>query len=123
MDLRLIDHVALNVRNLDASVGWYHRVFGFNEVHRWNTTRMIGLGAIRLGLFLRPDAVPVENVDQTITITHVALLTDRAGLNAAMESLRTLEIPFDPPDDSGIALSIFVKDPDGHELEITAYHA
>lgn len=123
MDLRLIDHIALNVRNLEASVGWYSRVFGFVEVHRWTTTRMIGLGAIRLGLFLRPDAMPVGNVDQTITITHVAFLTDRAGLNAAMESLKTLGIPFDPPDDSGIALSIFVKDPDGHELEITAYHA
>ncbi len=123
MDLRLIDHVALNVRDLQTSSDWYGRVFGFTEVHRWKTTRMIGKGAIRLGLFERPKAVAIGDLDQTITITHVAFLTDRDGLNEAQEVLRSLGIPFDPPDDSGIALSIFCKDPDGHELEITAYHA
>lgn len=32
-------------------------------------------------------------------------------------------IAFDPPEDTGIAFSIFFKDPVGYEIEFTTYHA
>jgi hypothetical protein len=65
----------------------------------------------------------VDDIDNRIAITHVAFLMDPIGLAAAQDRLRELGIPFDPPDDSGIAISVFIKDPDGHELEFTAYHS
>jgi catechol 2,3-dioxygenase-like lactoylglutathione lyase family enzyme len=122
MQLERIDHVALNVTDLDVSLGWYEKVFGFTIVHKWTTTWMIGLGPIRLGLFSRPKAKPVDDLDQAIAFTHVAFLTDEAGFQAAQEKFRSLEIPFDPVEDTTIAYSVFVNDPDGHQIEVTTYY-
>ena len=122
MELQRIDHVALNVKSLTTSADWYKKVFGFEIVHKWTTTWMVGNRTIRLGLFQRPNAVPVADLDNTVAITHLAFLTDRRGFDDAQACLRSLQIPFDPPDDSGIAYSIFVKDPDGHDVEITTYY-
>jgi catechol 2,3-dioxygenase-like lactoylglutathione lyase family enzyme len=122
MDLRVMDHVAINVRDLARSADWYERVLGFRIIHKFTRTWMIGAGAIRLGLFHRPDAQTVDDLDNRVAITHIAFLTDPKGLEAAQIELKAAGVAFDPPDDSGIAHSLFIKDPDGHELEITAYH-
>jgi catechol 2,3-dioxygenase-like lactoylglutathione lyase family enzyme len=57
MDLMLIDHIGLNVRNLSVSLEFYSRVFGFSVLHRWETTWMIQKGDLKIGLFQRPDRV------------------------------------------------------------------
>lgn len=119
--LERIDHIGLNVRDLTISFRFYKSVFGFDFVHQWKTTWTIGKDAIRLGLFQRPDARPVCNIDEAIAITHVAFRIDRAGFAAAQEQFKKLGIAFDPPEDTGIAYSIFVLDPDGHQVEIITY--
>jgi catechol 2,3-dioxygenase-like lactoylglutathione lyase family enzyme len=120
-NLQPIDHVGLNVRDLSTSAAFYNRVFGFNIVHKWTTTWMVGNDMIRLGLFQRPTASPICNIDNAIAITHVAFRTDAAGFIAAQNMLRKLGIAFDPPEDTGIAHSVFILDPDGHQIEITTY--
>jgi len=121
MSLQRIDHIGLNVRDLAISFRYYHTVFGFDIVHKWKSTWMIGKDKIRLGLFQRKDAVPVPNIDDAVAITHVAFRTDEAGFAAAQEQLKKLGITFDAPEDTGIAYSIFMLDPDGHQVEITTY--
>jgi catechol 2,3-dioxygenase-like lactoylglutathione lyase family enzyme len=123
MELERIDHVGLNVRDLRASADFYSRVFGFGIVHKWTTTWMVGAGSIRLGLFQRPAASPLCNIDNAVALTHLALRlrTDAAGFEAAQQELRSLGIEFDDPEDTGIAYSIFILDPDGHQIEITTY--
>jgi catechol 2,3-dioxygenase-like lactoylglutathione lyase family enzyme len=121
MNLERIDHVGLNVRDLATSAAFYSKVFGFGIVHKWTTTWMVGNETMRLGLFQRPSSSPVCNIDNTIAITHVAFRTDAAGLKAAQEQLVKLGIAFDPPEDTGIAYSVFILDPDGHQIEITTY--
>ena len=123
MHVDTLDHVGLNVRDLERSAEWYARVLGFEILHKWTTTWMVGRPPVRLGLFLRPDAAPVENLDQRLAITHFALATDAAGFEQAQARLRELGIAFDPPEDTGIAHAFFFHDPDGHEVEITTYHA
>ena len=34
-----------------------------------------------------------------------------------------LQIPYEGPEDNGIATSLFLVDPDGHQLELTAYNS
>ncbi len=121
MSLQRIDHIGLNVRDLSISFRFYQSVFGFDIVHKWKTTWMIGKDTIRLGLFQRRAAVPVCNIDDAIAITHVAFRTDAAEFASAQELLNKLGIAFDAPEDTGIAYSIFVLDPDGHQVEITTY--
>ena|SRR6266567_2905129 len=121
MNPERIDHIGLNVRDLVTSAEFYQRVLGFGIVHKWKTTWMVGTDAMRLGLFQRPRSGPLCNIDNTIAITHVAFRTDAAGFAAAQAELRKLGVFFQPPEDTGIAYSVFILDPDGHQIEITTY--
>jgi catechol 2,3-dioxygenase-like lactoylglutathione lyase family enzyme len=121
MNLALIDHIGLNVRNLFTSFAFYQRVFGFTVFHRWKTTWMIQKGELKIGLFQRPAATPVCDLDQCIAISHFAFRTDRAGFDSAQAELTKLGVPFTPPEDTGVALAIFFLDPDGHQIEITTF--
>ena len=121
MNLERIDHIGLNVRDLVTSAEFYHKIFGFGIVHKWTTTWMVGTDVIRLGLFQRPNSHPVCNIDNAIAITHVAFRTNAAGFKAAQGELLKLGIAFEAPEDTGIAYSIFILDPDGHQIEITTY--
>src|SRR5262249_3089139 len=121
MNLERIDHIGLNVRDLVTSAEFYRKVLGFGIVHKWTTTWMVGNDTMRLGLFQRPGSSPVCNIDNALTITHVAFRTDAAGFAAAQNELGKLGIAFDPPEDTGIAFSLFILDPDGHQIEITTY--
>jgi lactoylglutathione lyase len=122
MYLKHIDHAGLNVTDLARSSNFYLRVFDFEIVHKFTRTWLVGRGNMRLGLFHRPEAKPIDDLDNKIAITHIAFETNKRGFKKAQEELKALGIPFDPPEDTGIAFSIFFNDPDGHLLEITTYH-
>jgi catechol 2,3-dioxygenase-like lactoylglutathione lyase family enzyme len=122
MDLRRIDHFAITVKDLQASADWYRKVFGFEVIHRFTRTWMVGNDLMKIGLMNRPTATAVDDLDNKIAVQHVAFLTDDDGLERAQIALNEAGIKVDGPEDTGIAFSIFINDPDGHSLEITAYH-
>lgn len=84
-----LDHVAFNVRDLDASVDWYQRMLGaqvVSEVQRHAAPFSIvtvEVAGIRIDLGSRPDmqesalagATPAE-VTRSTGITHLAVLVD-----------------------------------------------
>jgi len=123
IELQGLDHVGLNVADLQRSAAFYNRVLGFQIFHKWTTTWMIQRGSIRIGLFQRPQAQTIKDIDNTIAITHFAFLTSGMGFAAAQKELTALGVNFDPPEDTGVAFSIFFRDPDGHQIEITTYHS
>jgi len=86
-------------------------------IHKWKTTWMIGKGEIKLGLFQRPEGKPIEDLDSKIGFQHVAFLTDCKGFIDMQVQLQDQMI-----EDTGIAFSIFIKDPDGNQFEITTYY-
>jgi metallothiol transferase len=117
-----LDHYAINVADLERSAQWYEKVFHFEILHKWNTTWMVGRGNVKVGLFLRPDAAPVEDINKVRIIQHVAFLVDGDKFDLVVKELRDKGVTVEGPDDTGIAHSIFFNDPDGHLLEITTYH-
>jgi catechol 2,3-dioxygenase-like lactoylglutathione lyase family enzyme len=117
-----LDHYAINVADLRRSADWYRRIFGFHILHKWHTTWMVGRGNIKVGLFLRPDAKPLDDIDSQLIIQHVAFLVDGDKFAAAQEDLVRKGVQIKGPEDTGIAYSMFFTDPDGHLLEITTYH-
>jgi catechol 2,3-dioxygenase-like lactoylglutathione lyase family enzyme len=123
MELVGLDHFAINVSDLQRSADWYQRILGFNILHKWNTTWMIGRDNVKIGLFLRPDAKPLPDTDGQLIIQHIAFLVDGDKFAAAQNDLSKAGVKIDGPEDTGIAYSMFFKDPDGHLLEITTYHA
>ena len=117
-----LDHFAVNVRDLDVSVKWYKDFLGFSERHKWPGVVMVGRGNIKVGLFLQAKAVSVDDIDNTLAIIHVAILLDGDKFDSALASMQSTGIPVEGPEDSGIAYSFFIKDPDGHQIEFTTYH-
>lgn len=123
MKLLRIDHTAINVKNLQTTFDWYHKIFGFEIIHQWTHTWMIGNDVIKIGVFERPDASVISNLDRNlIVIQHYAFLTDKQGFDEAIIEIDKLGIPHDPVEDTGIAYSVFLSDPDGHQVEITTYY-
>jgi catechol 2,3-dioxygenase-like lactoylglutathione lyase family enzyme len=122
LELVGLDHFAINVTDLQRSADWYQKAFGFTILHKWQTTWMVGRDNIKIGLFLRPNAKPLPDIDSQLIIQHVAFLVDGDKFADAQAELTKAGIKFDPPEDTGIAYSIFVNDPDGHLLELTTYH-
>jgi catechol 2,3-dioxygenase-like lactoylglutathione lyase family enzyme len=115
-------HVAMTVRDGAESAQWYHDVFGFKLVQKFTRTWLVGRGSCNLGLTQLPNGHPVKELDAKIAIQHIAFHVDPEDFASAVQALKDLGIPFEGPDESGVAgPSVFLHDPDGHELEITAY--
>lgn len=119
-----IDHVALAVRDVERSARWYQDVLGLSRLHRevWGSfPAVVGVGTTSLALFPvasgRPDGPPGR---ETICVRHIAFRVDRRNFERAQAELRArgIELEFQ---DHQIAHSIYLRDPDGHQLEITTY--
>ena len=118
-----IDHVALAVRDVAQSAAWYVEVLGFE--HRlpgmWDGVPVfVGKGATALALFPVGTPEPSARARHSITMLHLAFRTSRDGFAAAQHDLAARGIDFHFQDHE-ISHSIYFRDPDGHELEITTY--
>ncbi|SRR6266516_1878596 len=124
MQLEGIDHVALGVRDIDRSVKWYIEVLGFERLHEgmWNgVPTFIGKGNTGLALFpARPDAKSTPTSHREIRMLHLAFRAKRENFLAAQQELQKRRIKFEFQDHE-ISHSIYFRDPDGHQLEITTY--
>ncbi|HEU4557790.1 MAG TPA: VOC family protein [Longimicrobium sp.] len=119
-----IDHVALLVRDVEASVRWYCGVLGLRRLYQevWGSfPAVVGTGGTSLALFpvASADPHPPPGPD-TICARHVAFRVNAANFLAAQAELKRLGIPFEFQDHQA-AHSIYFHDPDGHQLEITTY--
>jgi catechol 2,3-dioxygenase-like lactoylglutathione lyase family enzyme len=119
-----IDHVALSVRDVERSAQWYADVLGFEKRHEgmWNgIPTFIGKGKTALALFpVRDTESRIAPRRASITMLHLALRADRANFLKAQQELKARGIIFQFQDHE-ISHSIYFRDPDGHELEITTY--
>ena len=112
-----LDHVAIEVADLDAAERWYAEVLGLERaIPEWDPPRIMAARGTGLALF------PVEGgkVEPLPHINHIAFRVDRANFDAARERLAEhgLEVNFS---DHGQAHSVYFTDPDGHRLELTTY--
>jgi catechol 2,3-dioxygenase-like lactoylglutathione lyase family enzyme len=119
-----IDHVALTVRDVARSISWYRDVLGLVRKHEevWgDCPAMMFAGDTALALFPAIGAV-ADSPDHgsTAIMRHLAFRVDRPNFLKAQESLRARKIEFTFEDHS-ISHSIYFRDPDGYELELTTY--
>ena len=119
-----LDHAALAVQDVERSANWYIEVLGFERRFEgmWKGVPVfIGLGQTALALFpaKSEEANPLANRAAT-RILHLALRADRENFLAARHDLTSRGIAFHFADHE-ISHSIYFRDPDGHELEITTY--
>jgi catechol 2,3-dioxygenase-like lactoylglutathione lyase family enzyme len=124
MHVEGLDHVALTVRDVARSAAWYREVLGlerrFEEV--WGDfPAIVASGPTSLALFPSsvPDPAPPPGRD-TLCARHIAFRVTGAMFEQARLELeaRGLAPAFQ---DHTAAHSLYIKDPDGHEVEITTY--
>ncbi len=123
MKLEGIDHVALAVRDLEASERWYREVLGLERRYEevWgDTPTIVGTGTTNLAFFPRNERDAPYPEGGLPSLRHIAFRVDAANFAAAREELaaRGIETTFQ---DHEAAHSIYFEDLDGYRLEITTY--
>lgn len=121
-ELQRIDHIALAVRDVDASARWYCEVLGFERMHDevWGgVPTFVGTANAALALFPAKGDANAPG-DSRHGILHFAFRTDRENFERAQRELRKRDIASEFQDHQ-IAQSVYFRDPDGHEIEITTY--
>lgn len=118
-----LDHIALAVRDVERSANWYVQVLGFERRYpgMWEGIPVfVGKGRTALALFPlgsdRVSALPLEPGG----MLHFALRADRRNFLAAQRDLTSRDIAFHFQDHE-ISHSIYFRDPDGYEVEVTTY--
>ena len=123
MKLEGLDHIALAVSDVERSVQWYVEVLGLERQHEgaWGgIPKFVGKGASGIAFFPASDPAGSLGKPRPVRMLHFALRADRGNFRRAQDELKQRGIAFHF-EDHGIAHSIYFRDPDGHELEITTY--
>ena len=119
-----LDHVALTVRDVKRSIAWYRDIFGLERRYEemWGDYPvMMFAGDSGLALFeARGEVSAAPDSRGAAIMRHVAFQVDRVNFLKAQESLRARGIEFEFQDHA-ISQSIYLRDPDGYELELTTY--
>ena len=123
-EIEALDHVALSVRDLERSARWYADVLGFKRQHEemWDGVPIfVGNGDAAIALFPVRDKTGSTSHDRApVRTLHFAFRADRENFLRAQDELKKRAIAFDFQNHE-ISHSIYFRDPDGHEIEITTY--
>jgi len=121
MRLEQIDHVALRCASPEATMAWYVSTLGFERVfaEHWSGVPIfLRLGSTFIALFppRGADGQATENA-----ISHLAFrAASYADFQSAQTELKARGIAFEFQDHE-VSHSIYFRDPDGLQLEITTY--
>jgi catechol 2,3-dioxygenase-like lactoylglutathione lyase family enzyme len=118
------DQVAIAVTDVARSAAWYQDVLGLSRLFpdAWNgIPTVVGVGSSGIALFPVAGPAPQPRPGRDVlTMRHIAFRVDAGNFAQARASLSGRGIEW-KEQDHGIARSIYIHDPDGHEVELTTY--
>lgn len=124
MQAKELGHVVLYVRDIERSLAFYRDLLGFVEVGRVFEGRAAALTAGRthhelLLIEVGPDAAPIPP-GRRVGLYHIGVKVGDSldELRAAYAELVNANVPIAGTSDHTISQSIYVFDPDGHEVEV-----
>jgi catechol 2,3-dioxygenase-like lactoylglutathione lyase family enzyme len=123
-ELEGLDHVALAVRDVERAADWYVDVLGFERRYHgmWEGVPVF-VARDKTAIALFPAGSDHANQSlsgKTRGMLHLALRANRENFVAAQRDLTSRGIAFHFQDHE-ISHSIYFRDPDGYEIEITTY--
>ena len=128
-----LDHIVLNVQDVERSLDFYHRVLGLpaERVDAWRKGE-VGFPSVRVSettiidLFAMPEDGGTARPG--LNLNHFCLVTERADLEAAAQELTQAGVTIErgPAVRSGArgnGLSVYFRDPDANLIELRTYAA
>lgn len=128
-----LDHIVLNVSDIDRSLDFYTRVLGLSgeRVEQFKAGK-VGFPSVRINqqtiidLFPVKRATPTNGEKNNGNLNHFCLVVNAADFPAAIDCLRENQIairegPISRWGAQGQATSVYFLDPDGNEIEIRCY--
>jgi len=117
-----MDHVVLKVRDPEVSVRWYSELLGLvpERLEEWRN-KEAPFVSVRLDATTIIDLFEAE--PDGVNVDHLALVVEDVDLQAVADSGR-LEVIAGPAElwgAQGQGLGLYVKDPDGHVVELRTY--
>ena len=127
MSIDRIDHVVLTVRDIAATVDFYTRALGMEEVRFGEGRTALRFGRQKINLHQSGREFEPRAAAPTPGSTDICLIAD-APLDAVMARLEScgVTIELGPVGRSGAVgpiRSVYVRDPDGNLVEIATYEA
>lgn len=122
IEIEFLDHVAIRVMDIDASVKWYEKVLDLKkyQLPEWGDFPIFML-ANKSGIALFPANVSDVEIDpnsKNIKIDHFAFNVTNENFEKAKKRYGDLNLEFKIQDHHYFH-SIYTKDPDGHTVELT----
>lgn len=132
ISVKALDHIVLNVGNVEKSAQWYQRVLGMNRKDYGGSSPEENRVSLRFGnqrINLRPIG---ESQERWFTGSHprsggddLCFLVDSSP-QTVVEHLNTCKVPVElgplPRGGAlGTILSIYCRDPDGNLVELSSY--
>ena len=128
MSIRItdLDHVVLNVSDVEASAGWYQQVLGmkrkdFEPAPGKQRRTSLSFGHQKLNL----RRVPADDQSHLFVTDALCFLTettpDDVVSHLKQSGVAIVEGPVEKHGAVGMLISVYCRDPDGRLIEIAAY--
>ena len=126
IQLKGLDHFALNVKDMNRSEKFYHQVLGFPVIHRTRTRAglkhiEVDAGNVAIALFESPD-LDFDSAQKVMTddgYLHFAFGGKPEQYEEIVQNLKGNNVELDgEPRNHPVGKSIYFFDPDSHHLEI-----
>lgn len=121
-ELDFLDHVAILVKDMNASVAWYEKVLGLKryQLEKWGEFPIFMLSG-KTGIALFPantDDPKIDTTSKNVKIDHFAFQVNNASFAKARKHYEDLGLDYIFKDHYYFH-SIYTEDLDGHDVELT----
>jgi catechol 2,3-dioxygenase len=123
MKAHYLGHVVFYVKNLEQSLAFYHDLLGFQEVGRIFNEAAAALTSGRTHhelLLIQVGEAPGPLQGRRRGLYHIGIKVGDSldELRAAKQELERAGIPIDGMSDHTVSQSLYLRDPDGNEVEL-----
>ena len=121
-NINFLDHVAIYVKDMEHSIKWYSEVLGLKKYQpkKWGDFPVFMLSG-KSGVAIFPANLQHKKIDpksRNVRIEHFAFNVSNTDFEKAQSHFNDLNILFDFQDHHYFH-SIYLRDPDGHKVELT----